>query len=227
VQRAVLSLSNRGGEPPEGEEPSGNVLFSVTNAAAAAAAAVPESELDERSGSLQFTKSSAAPIPMPTITSAQHESDAFDHLSIRGDFIGSANSRDTNDVASSAQSDAIVMPLSAFYPPLPSYEESDASSTQDEGILHKSPSFFPTVDQTIDIEDKIIDVSRGKMSIDAQMYLHGQAQDLQGSNRKSSLSSESSEDGMTPRSAGSFPKQSPVSAIQPTLLIPKYAFLLT
>jgi len=78
----------------------------------------------------------------------------------------------------------MVLPLSVFYPPLPSYEEEERErrgsigGPVDENLLGRSPSFFQSLEDlgipknSIKGQDASDLVQNSKLSLDAQMILH-------------------------------------------------------
>jgi hypothetical protein len=82
------------------------------------------------------------------------------------------------------KSGEMVLPLSVFYPPLPSYEEEERErrgsigGPVDENMLGRSPSFFQSLEDlsipknSIKGQDSTDLVQNSKLSLDAQMILH-------------------------------------------------------
>jgi hypothetical protein len=78
----------------------------------------------------------------------------------------------------------MVLPLSVFYPPLPSYEEEERErrgsigGPVDENMLGRSPSFFHSLEDmsipkgSIKGQESSDLVQNSKLSLDAQMILH-------------------------------------------------------
>jgi hypothetical protein len=90
--------------------------------------------------------------------------------------------------------ETVAVPLTAFYPPLPSYDVDGGDESND-----RSPSFFPQVDRSIEIQDIRVDVHRGQMSVDAQLFLHSTSQGSDPTTSEGEAADPSSQPSSTPK----------------------------